>query len=290
MAKRGEKRFLKFLFKGGLFIASIAVVLALAAFVQTLIKVDPFAKLKKTTGSLDPQVGADLRNVQIESFHGEHLVTQAVLGRMTIQADRQSYAVYNVVDGVFFTDNGKKVRFRSPSATWDVPKQELTVQSGAHLKNKDIDIDVPQFAYDQNSSQVTVPGQVTGMLFKGNVKAASLTYNVKDSSMKTGALEWEGKFAISFQDDNAKPRKWQIKANGMTSQQGDILTYENGYGTDGDIIVMADSIEQNRKTDIVTAIGNVRYFSSKANMVCDKAVIERKIKKATLPAVPAGSA
>jgi hypothetical protein len=46
--------------------------------------------------------------------------------------------------------------------------------------------------------------------------------------------------------------------------------------------VQADLIEHNETTDIVTATGNVRYFSPKANVACEKAVIYRKEKRAVL--------
>ena len=51
---------------------------------------------------------------------------------------------------------------------------------------------------------------------------------------------------------------------------------------DGDSIVTAPEVERNTKTDVVTCEGPVKYWSAKANLVCDHMVIYRKEKRAVL--------
>ncbi len=269
--------------KGSVALGAVAVVLVAVSYLQAVTLIDPFAKLKETTKQLNANIGVEMRDVSIQSYEGQKLVSTAMFDRMEVRSDRQFYAVYGVHNGTYYTPKGD-ISFDAPKAEWNVSAHKLDVPTGARLKNKDLDLVVGNFDFNSQSSMVTVPGEVTGKVYGGDLKATTIRYNVNDGSMKTGPIEWQGKIALSFQEPENpnQSRIWQIKAEGMSAQKGDIQIYEKGYGTDGDIIIMADTIERSRKTDVVTATGNVRYFSAKANMVCEKAVIERKNKKAVL--------
>jgi lipopolysaccharide export system protein LptA len=48
------------------------------------------------------------------------------------------------------------------------------------------------------------------------------------------------------------------------------------------VIIKANQVERNVKTDVVVATGNVSYFSKKVNLLCDKVTIYRKEKRAVL--------
>src|SRR5690606_19094504 len=107
----------------------------------------------------------------------------------------------------------------------------------------------------------------------------------KDKTAVLGPLQWNGRIALGLQEEEGQSlRQWQIKTEGR-------MRYEDSTGknygqkctaTDGDIIVMSDNFEHDTKTDVLTVTGNVRYFSTKANLTCEKAVIYRKEKRAVL--------
>ncbi|HWA82432.1 MAG TPA: hypothetical protein VG820_03295, partial [Fimbriimonadaceae bacterium] len=271
--------------RGTFVLAALAAVLSAGAYLQTVIRFDPFASLKKTGKEVDPSLGARMEKVHIESYDKTKLVTQANMDRMDVRQDKQHYDLFGVHNGIFYSDKGDPLQFDSPRAEWNVPSHEMNAPVGAHIKDKNVDLQTSQFEFRSDTGQVTVPGAVNGKIKGGNVQARSVQYNVDNGIIKTGPLHWEGKIPNAVQegaqDDQDGPRVWNIEGDSFESH-GDVQTYTNGIGFDGDIYILADKIEHNRKTDLVTATGHVRYFSSKADMICEKAVIERKIKKATL--------
>jgi lipopolysaccharide export system protein LptA len=151
-----------------------------------------------------------------------------------------------------------------------------------HIKDKNVDLKVPQFAFRSDTGDVHIPGGVNGKVSGGIANARGIEYNVNSGIMKAAHVRWEGKLAFDLQDgDQNASRVWSLEGDN-SKQVGDIQMCDNGIATDQNIAVLADHLERNKKTEILTATGHVRYFSSKTNMLCEKAVIERKIKKATL--------
>lgn len=265
---------------------SLLAVLAAGSYLVAVTQIDPFAGLKRTSKTVDPNLGVRIEGVELKSFKDKKLVTKANIDRMDIGQSRQQYELFGVHDGIFISKKGK-LQFDAERAIWNVPAHDLQAPFGGHVKGKDADLHVPQFAFNSETGVLNTPGEVKGKLMKGDVRAMGLKYNINDETFSTGPAEWKGKLAINFQDgDKNDPRMWDLKAPGGFSYEKDgndtVLVYKQGYGTDGTIIVSADVIKHNRRTDVVTAIGHVLYVSRKVNMNCDKAVIERQIKKATL--------
>jgi hypothetical protein len=269
--------------RAGVGLGAFAVVLGAGAWLQTIVRLDPFAGLKQTSKDVDPNLGVRIEGVTLQSYDHEKLVTKATLKRLDVRQDRRHFDLFDVDSGVFYSKEGQ-IAFDTPRAQWDVSAHELDAPQGAHIKDKNADLQVPHFAFKSDTGDVHAPGAVQGKLYDGTFKAMNVRYNVNKGSFRSGPIEWNGKIALSFQDeDKPAPRFWKFKSEGESYTKGkDVTVYEKAYGTDDEIIVMADLLEHNKKTNVVAATGNVRYFSAKCNMVCEKAVIERDIRKATL--------
>lgn len=265
-------------------LAGLGVVLVAGSYLQTVIRVDPFAQLKETSKSIDKNLGVRIEGIELKSFEKGKLMTEAKMDRLDIGQDRQQYELYGVREGVFYSKKGK-LQFEAPRAQWNVPTHELQAPTGGTLKSKDFNLKVSDMVFKNNI--VNTLGSVAGKFYKGdlNVKGG-VRFDVDKELVRTGPVKWKGPLAINFQDsDRQDPRTWQFDApGGMHNKDGekDVMVYEGGRAWDGELIVSAKVIEHNRKTDVITAIGDVRYISRKVNMDCDKAVIDRRIKKATM--------
>ena len=270
--------------RGSLLLIALAVVLSAGLVVQALVRVDPFKHLKQTSKDVDPSLGVRIDNAKLQSYEKGKLVTSADIDRLDVRQDKAHYDLWGVHNGAFYSDKGA-MKFDAPQAVWNVPVHQLDATEGARIQAKDLDLKVGPFNFRSDKGLVSVPGPVTGMINKGDVSTRAVQYNVNDGSFKAGPMTWRGQVALGQQDpkdQGDRPRTWTIHSDGEMYSKGDISVYPKAEATDGDIIVLADLVEHNDKTDIVTATGNVRYFSSKANMTCDKAVIERGPKKATM--------
>jgi lipopolysaccharide export system protein LptA len=261
-------------------LGALAVTLLVGAVVETVVHIDPFAGLKQTSKDVDPKLGVRIEGVKLESYEGEKLVTQAEMDRMDIRQDKQHYDLFGVRKGVFYSEKGA-LQFDAPRAEWIVPSHQLEAPQGAHVKDKNVDLNVPHFAFKSDKGDVRIPGSVSGKLNDGQVNAKDILYNVNSGMITTGPIRWKGKIALQQDGDDGKPRTWSISGDSYRVK-GEVRSWVNGIAFDGEIKVTADNVDLNSRTDVIVATGHVHYFSSKANMSCEKAIIERKIKKATL--------
>lgn len=259
----------------------LATLLIGAAYVRTLTAIDPFAGIKQVTKSLDRSLGVRAENVRIESWDGEKPMVRADVARIDVRSDKQRYDLFDIENGRFFGKRGE-MGFTAQNAVWNVPARELSVPSGARLTTKDIDVKAPRLAFHSETRIVNVPGHVVGRAYGGVLDAAAMQYNVDTGKLTAGPVDWKGPIALELQGKSAqKPREWTISGKSM-SVDGDVSHYQAGRAADDSMIVMADDIEWNRKTNLVTATGHVKYFSAKADLICEKAVIDRNAKIATL--------
>lgn len=244
-------------------------------------KLDPFASYRRAGGELD-QVAMELTDVKVRQFRAGKMVGSANVGLIKVFKDRQGADLVNITDGVYRGDNGD-VSYTSSTANWNQTRKILTVPQGARVHSKDFDLSVPRFVYDGGHQRLNVPGAISGKLLEGQVHAASFAYNLNTKSWMLGETEWTGPISVDLQDGSAPQREvWTIKGRG--SGNNEVITYKNGYAVNeaGDTIIRAEQIVQNRRESTITATGNVKYFSSKANMTCEKAVIYTKEKRAVL--------
>jgi hypothetical protein len=142
-------------------LGTLAVVLGAGAVVETVVRIDPFAGLKQTSKDVDPKLGVRIEGVTLESYDGEKLVTSAQMDRMDIRQDRQHYDLFGVRNGVFYSDKGA-LQFDAPKAEWIVPTHKMEAPDGGHVKDKNVDLNVPHFAFKSDMGEVSIPGEVTG--------------------------------------------------------------------------------------------------------------------------------
>ncbi len=260
--------------------AALAAMVLFFLWLRAIATVDPFARLR-TPSQIASIVVIRLEDVDLRHYSGSKLRTEAHVGRVDVRQDRQYLDLYGVTDGVFYSDQGS-FKFAADTANWSAATRRVEVTSGAHVFGKDFDLTVSKFYMDGGAATLHVPGPLVGRLYDGNVKAQNLTYKLSTGAYSVGPAEWEGNLAIATQDGDTNPKrtKWKIKTDGIVTHEGDIDKWPDGEATDGEVLVKADMVERNSKTDVITATGKVRYFSAKTNMTCEKAVIYRKEKRA----------
>ncbi len=255
-------------------------------FVRKVLAQDPFSALRKKENALGKEVGMRLEDVNMKVYKDGKLTTQADIDRVDVREDRQFLDLYGLNNGLLF-DGSDAYEFEAKRAMWHASRQVMQVLSGGSLKGEDIDLQVPAFNFDQSRSVLDIPGKLAGRLLKGEIMAASLRYNLETKSGVAGPMEWTGPATIAFGQGEAPVdvgRSWTVSApNGDTRIKGDLAISVGGVtATDGEIIVLADRVEHDRKTGVLVATGRVRYFATDANLECPKATIYRKERRAVL--------
>lgn len=245
--------------------------------------IDPFAGIRKQMDPKDQKaMTVEMGDVTVRFFEGAQLRGQARVGRMGVSKDRQSLEFFAVTDGVYYADKGSPFRFSANEGKWAQDARIFEGTKGARVWTTDLDLKVDNFRYDQVTRRVDVPGQITGKLNNGTIVANGLWYELRDSAYVLGETTWTGQLDQT-PDGQKKPQQWTIKAKTTSRASGsDIEVSKEAWATDGDVIVRANEVTRNVKTDVVVATGKVQYFSKTANLTCEKVTIYRKEKRAVL--------
>lgn len=246
-----------------------------------LLQIDPFAKYRPKEPERADAIGIETRNVAFQVFDGQDLVATCDVDKVAIRRDRQKYNLEGIRNGKLNTKDGE-FGFESTSAQYEQRSKVLSALKGARFWNADVDLTVDGFAYYRLVDRFKTVGKVNGKFYGGTLTAYNFVYSPSEKSASAGPVSWTGSLESKLQESPIKSsRVWNVQGE-KTIWNGDVQTYIKGRGADGEIIVTADQIVYDRKTDIVTATGNVRYFSAKSNLVCEKAIVYRKEKRAIL--------
>lgn len=253
-------------------------------YIQEFAKIDPLLNMGKRSAGPNQQLGMSLGNVKLIHYSGKRRISEATMDKVFITKDRSTYNMEGVSHGAYITKEGKRMNFSAPRAVWNARGRVLNATDGVRVWNKDLDLKTALFRMNERDQILYVPGRVNGKFYDGKLTANNFRYDIPIGYAKFGPVVWDGNLALDLQDGGQPQRKqWKIEsAGGDYKDKNGVQSFEKGTATDFDIIIKADLIQLEKKTDIVTATGNVRYYSAKANLTCEKAVIYRKEKRAVL--------
>lgn len=252
-------------------------------FIEDILGKDALVDYRPGSNVLGGDVGVLLEDVSFKHYRGMKLTARGKVDRIEVLKNRNVLHMIGVSDGYYRSAKGD-FRFSGDRATIDNVTHTLNVQAGARVWNTDVDLRAPEFTYVQATSLLTAKGKITGKFYDGQLAANNLVYNANEQTYRLGPVAWSGTAESPLQEvtGQTKPSEWRFKTEGIVQLKNGIETWANAEATDGDVIIRAPKITRDTKTDTVTATGKVEYFSLDANLVCDKAVIFRKEKRALL--------
>ena len=254
---------------------------AIGLFVTT----DPFIGLyKQSIKPIDESIGIRMDAVELRDFKGGTLTSSATADRVDVRRDRRAATLYEVQNGLFTGDQGP-IHYSAKNAVWNFQTKSVTVTGGVKVRNKDINISALGLVFEDQSNLLKIKGDAKGRLYDGDVVASALIYDMKTGTVDAGPIEWKGMAALRFQGDaQEKPKKWDIKSNHVKSlgNKTDTTIWDNATATDGELIVVAPTVQVNQKTDVLTASGGIDYYSGKADIKADSCVVYRKEKRVVL--------
>jgi hypothetical protein len=161
------------------------------------------------------------------------------------------------------------------------------VNGKVRLKGPDFDLTSQQLGYDEGRKTLEVPQAVSGTAYGGELTVTSFNYNMEKNTFLAKKGTWKGLLPKELQKqapEAKSSRRWDIKFEDSFKKEGvpDIVYYTDARASDGELIILAPKMENNTKTDVLTATGGIRYYSPKANVIADKIVIYRKERRAVL--------
>ena len=287
--------------------------IATGVYLHNFLSSDPLAhyRLGKITSD-QQEIAVTLNDVVFRQYQGQKMISNALIKKLEVSKDRKNLRFSNIVDGTYYTKENI-FHFSAQEGTWNPDTQKLYASRDVHLYNKNLNLHSSEFEYDQPTHTLTIPNFLRGKLFEGDVEAYRLVYQTNLNSYSVGPVTWVGQLQTlakvtektekskpkaAFQAQQAKPpatlpesstkktketvQLWTIKAKSGSRPPGDIEYWHYGEATDGEIVLKADNIQRNVKTDVIIATGNLRYYSADVNALCDKTTVYRTEKRAVL--------
>jgi hypothetical protein len=265
----------------------IGAIVGGVAYARWILTVDPLAKFRSGPVE-DNRIGMSMENVEFAMFDKDARIGTIRARQMNVTRDRTRIELVDIFDGRIYTDKGE-FKFEAARADYEQRRQQVSALKGARIIGKEMDLKVDGFTYSRRGQRLNTVGKVSGLLAGGQFQTSELVYFPEEESFRFGPFEWSGEAkALGSSLPGIQARSvWKVsnldesKSPPSTYKNG-ILTTFNARATDGEVIVKADKVEVDRRTDVLTATGNVRYFSERTNMVCEKVVVYRKEKRAVL--------
>lgn len=266
----------------GKWIGALAAAVVVGQWIQWAITTDPFARLR-------PQKPDDgnaivLGKGQMDFYEKGDRKLSVDVGSMQIGRTRQMLVFRDLTGGRTY-DADRPLNFEAQIARYDSFDRRLFVDVGARVWGEDLDLSPERLQYSDRDRALSIGGSIKGRLYSGTISADNFKYSAMTGVYEAENIDFKGKLPQDIQE--AAP----IKGSGMwhiTGRKGrhDATTgrevFEEGRATDGEIILMSPRIEWDRKTDVVYAFGPVKYFGEELNVLCDRATVYRKEKRAVL--------
>ena len=268
---------------GGIVVILVAPIVyhAVVAFVSS----DPFIGLQaQSNKALAETVEMQMDSVELRDYDGAKLVSSAFARRVEVQKNAQTAVLYDVKDGIYNAKEGP-IQYTAANATWNFQTKQVVVNNHVTVKNKDLDVSANGLIFDDMRNSLKIIGDVTGTAYKGAITASMLSYNTKTGEGTAGPVEWKGIAELGVQDDAKEgPKKWDFKCSQLKSlgSKTNTYLYENCTASDDELIIIAPLVQNNTKTDVLTASGGVEYYSGKADIKADRCTVYRKEKRAVL--------
>lgn len=274
--------FTRFALRSAPALATVLAGAALFVWGKWVMHQDPFEDYRRQP-ELDSNVGIRLMGVQLWHYQGSSVDTRATCARIDVDPQRQHLILANIDNGWTRSKKGE-FKFSAKSATWNDSAKALSVNAGARVYAKDFDLRSDTVEFDKREGLLIVSSPLSGRLMDGTVTAERMRYNLDKGSYFIRHPDWEGNLVLDQGDkgQKEKPTRWHITSPDTVSSVNGQEVWPNAVAntTDGETIIRATKVVRDTKTDIITATGNVQYFSTKLNMTCDQAVVDKKIKKA----------
>ncbi|MBS1704243.1 MAG: hypothetical protein JST40_00100 [Armatimonadetes bacterium] len=251
-------------------------------YIAEVVKRDPLAQYRdRASSNARKEIAVSMSDANVKYYDGARLVAEATVGKVDITRDRQTANLTNIHNGVYY-DQKQKIGFTAALGVWNEVGKTFQASNTVHLTGTELDLKTEKVVFQARSSVMLVSGDVKGKFSGGTLNARGLKYHLPTGDFEIGPIYWEGPLAL--QEGSAPAKKstiWKIRGE-SSRQQGEKQIVRNGEATDGDIIVRAPLMERNTKTEVLVATGRVEYFSRESNVVCDKATIYRRERRAVL--------
>ncbi|MES1227475.1 MAG: LPS export ABC transporter periplasmic protein LptC, partial [Armatimonadota bacterium] len=125
-----------------------------------MLNIDPFAKFKDPTqsGGLDLNLG----KFAFKAYSNGKEVASGDVDKGKVFKGTRTVDMEGVHNGTITTEEGDKLGFQAPAATYDINTKDMVAPMGVQLNTKDAQINAPAMRYNNATQTVVAPGTLHG--------------------------------------------------------------------------------------------------------------------------------
>lgn len=270
-------------------LVGVGALALLGVGINRVIQSDPFAEFRENTRKAEAEApGVIMINTTLRGFQEGKLVMSAESDRVEVSRDRNIYTATHLKKGIFKENDKISWEFIADRGIWQDQVKTLALDGDIRAWNKEIDLKLKRLEYNNLSQDMTIPEEVTGKFYQGNIQASTLKLNLKTDKWSVGRVMWVGLLPSNADVPvpQSKNNPWTLTSDEPASGEKGHFTLFKATATNGEVEIRADKIEKFDATpdqpEVLIATGNVRYFGVDANMLCDRVTIFRKERRAVL--------
>lgn len=256
---------------------------AFLAGVRYLLSIDPFARYSAAYANpLGAGIGSIITDANVNVFEGKEKVLSFDVAKIEIHRNQRYFHLENVHNGAVWDKGKAKAKFRAGEAIYDARREFIEVLGSPKVVFEEGELSASIVEILRQEKRLVASEGIDGTYKKGEVKAASLTY---DWESRHGVIErflWKGPIELQ-QEKTVKRRQILVRGERFESfSNPDRVIYYNAEAIDQDSLLRARKITHDRENDIIVAEGECEYHSPDAFMLAPKVTIYNKEKRAVI--------
>ena len=152
-----------------------------------ILKQDPLAKYKKNLpDELPDTVAIRSTGTKFNHFDEGKPKTSCDVTTVEVAQNKQIYTFTGISNGKLEW-KGATYQFQAERGNWNGFVKKLILNGSLKFKGKKFDLGSSEFAYDENRRTVTMPKEVAGKAFGGQLQVVNFVYNLDRESYRSGS-------------------------------------------------------------------------------------------------------
>lgn len=262
-------------------LATLAVgAVVLGRLTVDFMRQDPLQDLRQAATQKEDERALEMRDLTLRHYDKGKLIHQATVGEFTVSRDRRIVQAKGITDGKILENGTIALKYWASGANWDDFAKKLYADGAISAVHADWQLKTNKLEYDGPSRNLLLPNPVKGKLWGGDLVAQRFRADFGQKRYTAMAVQWIG--VAQAETQPGPPRKWNVKAASFVALDNTKVEYTRPEATDGEVTIIASQGSWDRKNDVFVATGNVRYYSTEANLVANKVTLYRKERRAVL--------
>ena len=256
---------------------------------------NPYAGFKRQAAH-DPTTQILVNGVRMRRYENGKLVASAEANRMTVSPGAAQLRMNHIKNGMVQSPQGK-MQFAAGTGVLQPNLKTVDLANGVRVKGTDFDIATAQANLNGRIGELSVPTPLKGTFMGAQLTAAKLVHRMNTDFTRIDHPEAIGPLppaAVAGMPVQVQSKVWHFTGEWVTHGSDDkkvtdpavkrLDIAENGWASDGEMVITAPHLTHDGKTEIVVATGDGKtratYHSAKADIVADKVTIYQKEKRA----------